>query len=81
MATAYWGYRSIMSDCPSFDTFSGCFEPPYRLAASLFFTFWGSVEAVLLLAWLAPPLAGLLAWVAARARTRFGSRRSGGQRD
>jgi hypothetical protein len=51
-AAAYWGYRSVMESCPPFDDFSGCFEPPYRFAAGIFFMFWATVEAVLAGAWL-----------------------------
>jgi hypothetical protein len=45
---AYWGYRSVMESCPPEDDFSGCFEPPYRLAASFVFVLWGTVEATLI---------------------------------
>jgi hypothetical protein len=51
-AAAYWGYRSVMASCPAFDDFAGCFEPPYRFAAGVFFVFWGTVEAALVGAWL-----------------------------
>ena len=51
-AAAYSGYRSVMASCPAFDDFAGCFEPPYRFAAGVFFVFWGTVEAVLVGVWL-----------------------------
>lgn len=51
-AAAYWGYRTIMASCPPFDDFAGCFEPPYRLSAGIFFVFWASVEGILGVAWL-----------------------------
>ena len=49
---AYWGYWSVMESCPPEEGFSGCFEPPYRFAASFVFVLWGAVEAVLIGAWL-----------------------------
>jgi hypothetical protein len=48
----YWGYRSVMASCPPPEDFSGCFEPPYRFSAGVFFTFWATVEVVLVVAWL-----------------------------
>jgi hypothetical protein len=41
-----------MESCPPEEGFSGCFEPPYRFAASFVFVLWGTVEAVLIGAWL-----------------------------
>ena len=52
-AGAYWGYWSVMEQCPPVDDFSGCFEPPYRFAAGVVFMLWGTVEAVLAVAWVA----------------------------
>jgi hypothetical protein len=49
---AYWGYWSVMESCPPEEGFSGCFEPPYRFAASFVFVLWGAVETVLMGAWL-----------------------------
>jgi hypothetical protein len=51
-AGAYWGYWSVTESCPAEEGFSGCFEPPYRFAASFVFVLWGAVEAVLIGAWL-----------------------------
>lgn len=49
---ASWGYWSVTESCPPEEGFSGCFEPPYRFAASVVFVLWGAVEAVRLVAWL-----------------------------
>jgi hypothetical protein len=48
VAGAYWGYRDVMASCPGFDDFSGCFEPPYRLAASVILLPWAAVEVGLI---------------------------------
>jgi hypothetical protein len=41
-----------MASCPGFDDFSGCFEPPYRLAASVVLLPWAAVEVGLIVVWL-----------------------------
>ena len=64
---AYWGYSSVMAECPPPEAFSGCFEPPYRFAAGVLFLLWGAVEALLVLAWLTP-------WIAALGRRAVVSR-------
>ena len=51
VAGAYWGYRDVMVSCPGFDDFSGCFEPPYRLAASVILLPWAAVEVGLIVVW------------------------------
>ena len=52
IAGAYWGYRDVMASCPGFDDFSGCFEPPYRLAASVILIPWATVKVSLIVVWL-----------------------------
>lgn len=48
----YWGYRDVMASCPAFDDFAGCFEPPYRFAATVAFALWLVVEIPLAFLWL-----------------------------
>ena len=65
VAGAYWGYHDVMASCPGFDDFSGCFEPPYRLAASMILSPWAGVEVGLIVVWLSGAIS---TWGQRRAR-------------
>ncbi|HEX2050792.1 MAG TPA: hypothetical protein VHJ34_09200 [Actinomycetota bacterium] len=52
VGAVYWGYRDVMASCPPFDGFAGCFETPYRLAATIAVALWLVVEIPLVFLWL-----------------------------